>query len=336
MLFIVFHVVMAMEKPARYGIWIALHIVVLASLLVSEYMHTDWVPDNYRSRSDRFFDMAVSNVAAIIFIFAITRYLRKHLYKERAKAEDHAQAIDEQNQQILAQNQMLEKVNEEKNKIFSIISHDLRSPLDSIRGYLELISEGSATPEEQKFIHEELLNQTKYTSELLLNLLYWSKAQMHGIIVKLVSVPLKELAEEVTNSVFSNAAKKHIKITHSIKTDVEIVADRDMLRIVLRNLLNNSIKFTPEGGDIFVKATRKGDLAEISIQDTGIGIPAGRRDEIFRLKTQSTYGTNQEKGIGLGLVLCQEFIEYQNGRIWFESTEGAGSTFYISLPLTRQ
>jgi two-component system sensor histidine kinase/response regulator len=275
-------------------------------------------------------------VAAIIFIFAITNFLRKNLKKERMLAEERARAIAAQNVKITEQNQLLERVNEEKTKLFSVVSHDLRAPIDSIRGFLELVNEGLLTKEETAQIHAELLDQTRYTSELLLNLLYWSKTQMQGITVHLVSVQAREIVEEITGGKLSRAARKGIKITHSINPRIEVIGDKDMLRIILRNLVNNAIKFTRPGGEIIIRAVIKEGNGEISVQDTGIGIPRERQDEIFQVRSGSTYGTENEKGIGLGLMLCKEFMEYQHGRIWFETTEGKGSTFYISLPAAKR
>ncbi len=333
--FLTFYLLIAIGNPKQYPLWISLHILVLLSLLACEYIHPDWVPDTYKSKSDRYIDIGATSGTAIAFIFFITNYMRKNLDKERVKTEERELAISNQNRQIIEQNHLLEKVNAEKTKLFSIISHDLRAPLDSIRGYLELVSEHLLSEDELATMHQELLNQTKYTSELLLNLLYWSKAQMQGISVHLVSICVKDIMDEVCGNKLSNAAMKGIKITYSIKPEIEVVGDKDMLRIVLRNLINNAIKFTKPGGEIKIKVTINSPNAEISVRDNGIGIPLERRDDIFRHKTNSTYGTNNEKGIGLGLILCREFMDYQNGKIWFESEEGIGSVFYISLPMTK-
>ena len=224
-------------------------------------------------------------------------------------------------------------MNEEKNKLFSIISHDLRSPMDSIRGYLELLAENLLSEEEKTAIQDELLTQTKYTSELLLNILYWSKTQMQGLTVHLKPLQLKAIIEKTAGLAVAAGAKKGVKLTHSISPAIEVIGDDDMLVIVLRNLINNAIKFTPEGGEIVISTveTTTNEI-KIAVQDNGIGITPDKWDGIFSFKTQSTYGTNNEKGIGLGLMLCKEFVEYQHGKIWFESQVGTGTTFFITLP----
>ena len=158
---------------------------------------------------------------------------------------------------------------------------------------------------------------------------------MKGVSVNLVPIKIKDMVDDARNFKMAGAAKKNIKLTYAIDRELEVVADKDMLRIVLRNLVINAIKFTQTGGEITIGVKRKDDTAIISIKDNGIGIPPEKQSEIFSLKTNSTYGTNEEKGMGLGLMLCKEFVEYQNGRIWFESEVGKGSTFFISLPLTK-
>ena len=301
--------------------------------MTSEYLHPEWVPDTYLHRPDRFLDVGSNYILALVFIFSITTFLRKHFNHERDLAEQRALSISEKNIVITEQNKLLEKVNEEKNKMFSIISHDLRSPLDSIRGFLELLSENLLNEEEKLTIQEELLTQTKYTSELLLNILYWSKTQMQGVTVHLKPLNLKAVVERSANLKIALAAKKEVKLTYSIPSGIEVIADEDMLVIVLRNLINNAIKFTPSGGEIFILiAKNTQNEIQIAVQDTGIGIPSDKQEQIFTFKTESTFGTNNEKGIGMGLTLCKEFMDYQHGTIGFESTEGKGSIFYVTLP----
>ncbi len=332
--FVTFFFLITLTKRRFHPLWIAVHISVVMALLAVEYYKPGLVPTTYPNRPSRFMDMGVTTIICMIFIYAINRYLNNFYHSRVVLADDRALAISDQNKKILAQNQMLERVNEEKNKLFSIVSHDLKAPLDSIRGYLILLSGNMLDEDEKQNIEDELLDQTKYTTDLLMNLMSWAKAQMHGVVVNLVPLHLKTLVEEVAGHKKSVAARKGIKLTYSIYPTIEVVGDKDMLHIVLRNLVNNAIKFTDAGGEVCIKATKMGEKVMISIQDTGIGIPIEKQAEIFTLKTQSTYGTNKEKGIGLGLMMCKEFMDYQQGDIWFESEPGKGTTFYIALPMT--
>ncbi len=334
--FLVFQLLVGIGKPRQYGFWITLNLLIPFGLLLSEYLHPEWVPNTYKSHEERFIDIYITYTSAVAFIFIITRYLRRQLNKEQKIAEENTQAIALQASRILQQNEILEKVNQEKNKLFSIISHDLRAPLDSVKSYLELLSTHTLTTEEKNEMESQLIEQTKYTSDLLGNLLSWAKTQMGGVNVTLVPIQVKWVVDSIANNQISLVARKGIKLTYSIHPSLELVADVDMLKIVLRNLINNAIKFTRPGGEITIKAEKSGNDIRISVADTGIGIPADKQGEIFSSKVHSTYGTNNEKGVGLGLMMCKEFMNYQNGKIAFTSTEGVGSTFYITLPATRR
>ncbi len=321
-------------SPRRlYRLWIGLHCGIAIALCYSEYHWPNTVKGSYSNGFDHFLDILAGYFAIIIFGYFITNYLRKYYHEERLLSEQRLQEIIAQNEQIKLHNELLAKANEEKNKLFSIVSHDLRTPIDSIAGYLNLLSENIVDSDERQEIELELLSQTKYTSDLLLNLLYWSKTQMNGVRPNLAPVGLAEVVDDARNFKIAAAARKGIKLTYNIDKDVEVIADKDMLRIVLRNVINNALKFTKPGGEVVIRLNRKGTLGEVAIQDNGIGIHVEKQKEIFTLKSDSTYGTKDEKGIGLGLMLCKEFMNYQKGDITFESKIGQGSVFYIALPL---
>lgn len=198
-----------------------------------------------------------------------------------------------------------------------------------------MLSGNMLDDEERQKIQEDLLEQTKYTSDLLVNLMSWAKTQMHGVTVHLAPHNLKEFVEEVIQNKKSIAARKGIKLTFSIRPDIEVVCDRDMLHIVLRNLVNNAIKFTNSGGEVTIRVSTDKGRAQLSVQDTGIGIAKDKQADLFTLKTRSTFGTAREKGIGLGLLMCKEYMDYQRGEIGFTSEEGKGTTFFITLPLSK-
>lgn len=335
-LFIVtFLFLLTLGNKRIYFLWILLHILSVVLLLYIEYNYPELVPITYYSKFDKFIDIGVSYIASIIFISSLFIYLRDFYNAKRLIADERALAISAKNKLIVAQNQQLEKVNEEKNKLFSIVSHDLKAPLDSISGYLELLSSNMLDENEKEKIQEELLIQTKYTKDLLSNLMSWAKAQMHGVVVNLAPHNVQKMVHYIADNKKPVAARKGIKLTYSINPEIEIICDKDMFYIVLRNLINNAIKFTNDSGVVSIKAIKNADKLILSVADTGIGIEPEKQSEIFTLKTRSTYGTNQEKGIGLGLMMCKEFIEYQHGEIWFESKPGIGTTFFVSLPLTR-
>jgi two-component system sensor histidine kinase/response regulator len=158
---------------------------------------------------------------------------------------------------------------------------------------------------------------------------------MDGGTARLQAVKLSTYLDETTELFEAIALKKDITLTQIADESIIIKADPDMLQLVIRNLLNNAVKFTPNCGKIELKAVISDANCIISITDNGIGIPLGKQGEIFSLNVTSTTGTHNEKGTGLGLVLCKDYTELQGGRIWFTSVVGQGSTFYISLPLVQ-
>ena len=159
---------------------------------------------------------------------------------------------------------------------------------------------------------------------------------MEGASVKMLVLNLEWALETTLLLQTSLAEEKGLILNNRLQQNMFVIADNDMLELIVRNLLNNAIKFTPPGGQITISSEVHGKECWIKIQDTGIGIDKVDFDHIFSLNSQSTYGTNQEKGVGLGLVLCKEFIELQEGRIWVESTLNVGTTFFISLQISSQ
>ncbi len=226
----------------------------------------------------------------------------------------------------------LETLNSEKDKLFSIISHDLRSPLALTQQYFSALKEVEMDNEERQELEKELVNNLSNAEELLNNLLNWAKNQMQNTAPQIKKINLNQLLAKKME-VFQNIAlKKDILLTTYINESIAVKADMDMLKLIIRNLLNNAIKFTPTGGKIELTATKQGRDCVIAVKDNGIGIPADKQGDIFSLKANTTYGTENEKGTGLGLVLCKDYTLLQNGKIWFTSTEGAGTTFFVSLP----
>ncbi len=328
-----FSLLIAISSRRLYPIWMVLHISVALALCFIEYYYPQTITNAYETSLSRFIDILSAYVALIVFAYFIINYLRNYYYGEKKLADARLDEILQQNIQIKEQNRLLEQANAEKSKLFSIISHDLRTPIDSITGYLGILSESEISSDDRKEIEQELYSQTRYTSDLLQNLLHWSKNQMAGVNVKLAPVNLAHLVEDARITKVNSASKKGIKLSYNIDTGIEVIADKDMLRIVLRNVINNAVKFTRTGGEVEISFASRAGLGEIAIKDNGIGMDANKQKEIFTLHSNSTFGTNDEKGIGLGLMLCKEFMIYQNGDIRFESELGKGTIFYLSLPL---
>lgn len=230
----------------------------------------------------------------------------------------------------------LEALNSTKNKFFSIIAHDLKSPLHLLMGLSEVMMENiqNFDVETIKDVAKGINDTSKSTYNLLENLLEWSSIQTGRLQAKLESVYLKKIIEDIEPLFFDAVKKKNIKLIFDKTIDVAIFVDLDMIRTVLRNLISNAIKFTNLGGEITVYIKKYSDSCEVVVADNGIGIDPVDIDKIFRIDSIiSKLGTANEIGTGLGLSLCKEFIEKNNGKIRVESQLGKGSRFIVTLPL---
>ncbi|OOQ57193.1 sensor histidine kinase [Mucilaginibacter pedocola] len=325
-------VLLCIAPKKQHRFWIALNLAIILGLHTLEYFHPAFIPDSYEDKNARFFDMSSAYVVVVIVVYYTITYLRRNYDHEKRSSADKASSIEKKNVQIMQQNQELERINQERNKLMSIIAHDLRSPLSNIQNYLELVTEYELDTEERRMVEGDLLKVTRRTIDMLGKLLIWSKNQMDGVTVKLGYVTLRGALFNTLELERAIALKKNISLTAELDWDIKIVADSDMLQLVIRNLLNNSIKFTHEGGQIAFKAKRIGSECWLIIRDNGIGITEEKQAELFTLRAGATFGTANEKGVGLGLLLCKEFTELQGGRIWLESNPGEGTAFYVSMP----
>jgi Signal transduction histidine kinase len=230
----------------------------------------------------------------------------------------------------------LNELNASKDKFFSIIAHDLKGPFGAIIGFSDILKEEieSGDPAENKE-HARLINiSAVQTFRLLENLLEWANSQTGKILFNPVSINLMELFNEEFSMLSDMAAGKNIEIKNFFPDNLTIIADKNMIKTVLRNLISNAIKFTHKNGKVEVKAMIANKHVEISVSDSGIGMTKETIAKLWRIDTNlSTRGTENEEGTGLGLFLCKEFVKKHDGKIWVESEPGKGSTFKFILPL---
>ena len=236
--------------------------------------------------------------------------------------------------QLKKYSEELKELNATKDKYFSIIAHDLKNPFNSIMGLSDIIKNEAkyldiATIEQ----YASIINTTsKNTFRLLENLLDWARVQQSKMPFQPISLILKNVASDVIELMVEKANSKMIAIINYIPDNMIIVADKNMLETIFRNLVSNALKFTPVNGKIEIMATLHVNRYEISVKDTGVGIKNEDIGKIFEIGSGfSTRGTENEKGTGLGLLLCKEFVEKHHGKIWVESEEGKGSTFTFSI-----
>ncbi|SNC66879.1 Signal transduction histidine kinase [Hymenobacter gelipurpurascens] len=258
------------------------------------------------------------------------------LYRGRKQQVRINRLLQRQNAAISRQKEALDRLNQTKDTLFSVISHDLRSPLSSLYSLLSLLSLGTLPPARLAAHTERLSRTLDSTLRLLDNLLNWSSAQMQGESgAKPERIRLDILIEEALNLLAGDAERKQLHVVSDVQELLVARADLNMTRLVLRNLLGNALKFTPAGGTITISARRLNSMWEISVHDTGVGIAPAVHDKVLGQRgTHTTLGTAQEKGTGLGLRLCKDFVERNGGLLSFESAVGQGSTFRFTLPVS--
>lgn len=325
--------VLAISPYRQHLGWLIIYLLCFLTIHAVEYYYPFLVKHPFSTGKGQFIDRITAFPIPVIGIYIMIKFIRRNYDKERKAAEEKTVAVELSKAQILLQKNQLEQSNIEKNRLMSIISHDLRAPLMNIQNYLELISEYELDSTERPIIEKALLKSTNSTMEMLSNLLHWSKSQMEGPYVHLLEVNLLTVLSETLEMEKMQAQKKEISLNYQISSQLTVIADIDMLQLVVRNLISNAIKFTKPGGNITISAQAVSGDCKITIRDNGQGIPQDKQKQIFSLVVDPAFGTNNEKGVGLGLVLCKEFIERQNGSIGFENNSGGGSSFFVFIPL---
>lgn len=270
--------------------------------------------------------------------------------REALRSFDQEKTILRQNSELKELNSSLElkveqrtvelkDLNATKDKFFSIIAHDLKNPFNTLMGFSELMLLNMDAYDKKQI--SEFINIIHTTSKnaysLLENLLDWSRSQTGRIEIKPDIINLYSLVEENINLLKGIAGNKNISLINDVNSDTLAYADPNMINTVIRNLISNAIKYTSKGGNVTVSSEVNGEFAVIHVSDSGIGIKAENIEKLFRIDVNySTRGTEDEQGTGLGLILCKEFIQKNNGTIGVESTYGEGSRFTFRLPLKKQ
>jgi signal transduction histidine kinase len=250
----------------------------------------------------------------------------------------HAE-ISHQKAELSAQALVLEDQNEDlvrhhafQNKVLSILSHDLRTPFNSLKAMLDLVQDGRLSLAETTSVFGLLSKEMDTHSNMLQNLLEWAKAQLSGTRVSLEPVDLQLLVADTLEQASPESERKNITLVNMVPDATILLTDWERMNFVLRNLVMNAIKYTYAGGEVKVAVTGDAGGIRISVKDNGMGIAPRYLKHLFTPQRFSTLGTGKEKGTGLGLMLCQEFVESLHGKISVETESGKGSTFTIWLP----
>ncbi len=301
----------------------------------------------YRIEELNFAFYVANHILAMVFIFVglfliknentsfQKRILGKNAKLKKSYVKIHKQKAEINDQVSLLQKQTgeLKELNGVKDKLFSIISHDLRTPIYSLRNLFSNMEKYDLPGDEIKLLLPDIVSDLNYTTNLMENLLQWARSQMSGSQVNMQLIEVTELIEDVKKLLRLQAQAKNVYLSSKIEETVYIFADKDMMNLVLRNLVSNAIKFTPQQGEICIGASQTTEGVELFVQDTGTGIPKESLGKLFGDDFYTTKGTSNEAGTGLGLILCKEFLHKNGGNISVESHVGKGSRFTCSLPI---
>lgn len=273
-----------------------------------------------------FFLLFTISVILFILVIVYRRYLNYH--------RELNQELKVQKIKMEVQAEELSKTNQIKDKILRILSHDLRGPLHSLQGMLDLVNLKFLTQEEFQTYIPKLSTDLGNNVLLLENFLLWSKNQMQGMQTDKTTFNLSEMIQKNFELLQSSSNFKNQILVSKLKPQSSINADKNMIEIVLRNLLNNAIKFTKTGDEIIVNAKEEDGYYWIYVEDTGIGMSEDTKNKLFKNDFYTTLGTNKEGGTGLGLMISKELIEHNKGKIWVESEAGKGSKFIFTIPMS--
>jgi two-component system sensor histidine kinase/response regulator len=254
----------------------------------------------------------------------VNRRMNRLLREKNEKIEEQKEIVEMQAVQLLLNNQ-------QKDKLFSVVAHDLRAPLNSLKTVLDFLREKQLSEQEIGGMMTELRRHVDSSGELVSNLLFWASSQLNGEVINRVLLPVDELVLETIELFVQTAREKEVEL----KVEPSCLmgyADKDMMQVVMRNLLSNAIKFCMPGGIVTVTVIRNVTGIEINVLDTGIGMTAEALDRIRRKESFTSYGTVKEKGTGLGILLCHQFAEANGGLFFVESEWGKGSRCYFTIP----
>lgn len=268
----------------------------------------------------------------LVVVMALSVILLVTVYRSGRRRRQINMLLLQHQEEMETRSEELERLNQVKDKFFSIISHDLRSPINALSGLLDLLDKGAITESELPSHVRELKVRFNHTRTLLNNLLDWTLLQMDKLNVQAAKIDIGNIVEE-NIQLLAAVNGKDIQLVNEVPKNTIGFADSNTINLVIRNLITNALKFTNDGGTVAIRSQDKGTQWMMSVTDNGVGMPSDIIKILFdKTAPYTTRGTANEKGTGLGLILCKEFVEKNGGKIWVESEEGKGSTFYFTLP----
>lgn len=255
------------------------------------------------------------------------------IYRTNKLQKKYTENLQEKQNALIMREAQLKESNKTKDKLFSIIAHDLKGPINSFHGLMKMSSDESISQEDYDELFPEALKNIQGISEMLNNLLVWARTQMKGITLKQENVDVHLIATSTLSLLIPIANKKEISIQNNIPKNTISFSDKNHLDVILRNLISNAIKFTHQKGEIILTMIEKNNELQIEITDNGVGMALETQSKLFDKKhATSTYGTHNEKGTGLGLSICKDMVESNGGALWVSSIQNKGTTIYFTVP----
>lgn len=281
--------------------------------------------------------LIIVGVIGLLLTFSIVGFLyvgkqsreREKTNRELARRQE---TIEMQNEELTAQAEELSKLNDIKNKVFTLVSHDLRGPLFSLKNALFLINEKAVDEKTKDQMLDTVERDLSQNASMLENLLFWAQSQMEGISIHLENTKIAQIVKRVLNELNVRIREKNIAVSLTIPDDLQVETDGEVLTIILRNLVQNSVKFVEVGGKIDICIYHEAQCLQMKVSDNGLGIEKEKLKQLFKRQVEPARGTKNEKGSGLGLLLIQDFVTRLGGTIQVESILGKGTTFMVSIP----
>jgi two-component system sensor histidine kinase/response regulator len=310
------------------------YMLFTAALSMMSYFILSVVLKNYQYqlKSLNFYVYMLNQLIAMLYIFYGLYLIKRENSGYQASILWQKKEISDQADKLKSQANELAELNVLNNKLFSVISHDLKTPMYALRNFFQNAKDLKLSAREVKAMLPDVISDLNYTTGLMDNLLHWAKSQMQSNEVRPQMLDINCMVNEVVQLLRLQAEAKAIAIERKTEDDVIGYADRDMINLVMRNLLSNAIKFTPTGGRIVIGTHEYDTFSEVYVRDSGVGISIEQLQKINDNSFYSTNGTSSESGTGLGLSLCREFLLRNGGRMMIESEPGQGSTFSFTLP----
>jgi two-component system sensor histidine kinase ChiS len=275
--------------------------------------------------------MYLVEMGVLIFLLFQVYLLANHVAKSYKNLESLNQTLEKT---VEERTEQLVTANTVKDRLLSVMSHDIKSPLNSLKGVLNIYNKGAISKDEFSTLTMQIENDLSKTSMLVENILHWTASQIKGVQLKPEKFNLFELVEDTIRLFDSNVLAKKISIHHNVLPKTDVTSERNILTLVLRNLLSNAIKFSPEGGKITVEFKTGNSVLELRVKDDGVGMNSETVQSLMSSNNAvSTLGTGNEKGTGLGISLCREYVNSAGGGISVESAPGKGTTFIVVLPV---